>query len=43
MRVCDRYLIISRGRLVDALPGSADTNALMQSIATIDKDLEDAA
>jgi ABC-type sugar transport system ATPase subunit len=43
MRVCDRYLIISRGRLVDALPGSADTKALMQSIATIDKDLEDAA
>ncbi len=43
MRVCDRYLIISRGRLVDALPGAADANALMRSIATIDKDLEDAA
>jgi ABC-type sugar transport system ATPase subunit len=43
MRVCDRYLIISRGRLVDALPGSADANALMRSIATIDNDFEDAA
>jgi len=35
MRVCDRYLIISRGRLVGALPGSADVDALMRSIATI--------
>jgi ABC-type sugar transport system ATPase subunit len=43
MRVCDRYLIMSRGRLIGELPGSADTNALMQSIATIDKDLGDAA
>jgi ABC-type sugar transport system ATPase subunit len=43
MRVCDRYLIISRGKLVDELPGSADANALMRSIAMIDKDLEDAA
>ena len=40
MRVCDRYLIISRGRLVGELPGSADANALMGSIATIDKDFE---
>jgi ABC-type sugar transport system ATPase subunit len=36
MRVCDRYLIISRGRLIGALPGSADANALMRSIAKID-------
>lgn len=35
MRVCDRYLIISRGRLVDELPGTADTASLMQAIATI--------
>jgi ABC-type sugar transport system ATPase subunit len=40
MRVCDRYLIISRGRLVGELPGSADANALMGSIAMIDTDLE---
>ena len=40
MRVCDRYLIISRGRLIDELPGSADADALMRSIATIDKDVE---
>jgi ABC-type sugar transport system ATPase subunit len=40
MRVCDRYLIISRGRLVGELPGSADASALMRSIATIDKNLE---
>jgi ABC-type sugar transport system ATPase subunit len=36
MRVCDRYLVISRGRLTAELPGSADTQALMQSITTID-------
>ena len=36
MRVCDRYLIISRGRLIGALPGSADADALMRSIAKID-------
>jgi ABC-type sugar transport system ATPase subunit len=38
MRVCDRYLIISRGRLVGELPGSADAEALMRSIAAIDRD-----
>jgi ABC-type sugar transport system ATPase subunit len=40
MRVCDRYLIISRGRLVGALPGSADVDALMRSIATIKNEYE---
>ena len=40
MRVCDRYLIIGRGRLVDELPGSADAGALMRSIAMIHEDLE---
>jgi ABC-type sugar transport system ATPase subunit len=35
MRVCDRYLVISRGRLIGDLPGSATTKELMQSIATI--------
>ena len=35
MRVCDRYLVISRGRLIDNLPGSATSKELMQSIATI--------
>lgn len=35
MRVCDRYLIISRGQLVGKLPGTADSRDLMQSIATI--------
>ncbi|WP_413989033.1 sugar ABC transporter ATP-binding protein [Labrys okinawensis] len=35
MRVCDRYLIISRGRIIGQLPGSADTHALMQSIAML--------
>ena len=43
MRVCDRYLIISRGRLVEELPGAADANALMRAIAMIDKDVEDAS
>jgi ABC-type sugar transport system ATPase subunit len=40
MRVCDRYLIISRGRLIDELPGSADTQALMKSITTLNSDTE---
>jgi ABC-type sugar transport system ATPase subunit len=35
MRVCDRYLIISRGRLTGELPGSATSAELMQAIATI--------
>ncbi|MFM0740173.1 sugar ABC transporter ATP-binding protein [Paraburkholderia xenovorans] len=43
MRVCDRYLIIRRGRLTGELPGSADTQALMQSITTLDSDTEVAA
>ena len=35
MRVCDRYLVIGRGRLTDELPGSASTDDLMQSVAMI--------
>jgi len=35
MRVCDRYLVISRGRLIGDLPGSATSAELMHSIATI--------
>lgn len=35
MRVCDRYLVISRGRLIDDLPGSSSSETLMQAIATI--------
>jgi ABC-type sugar transport system ATPase subunit len=35
MRVADRYLVISRGRIIDKLPGSATHAELMQSIATI--------
>ena len=35
MRVCDRYLVISRGRLIGDLPGSATSGELMHSIATI--------
>jgi ABC-type sugar transport system ATPase subunit len=42
-RVCDRYLVISRGRLVDELSGAASADALMQSIATTPDDHESAA
>ena len=35
MRVCDRYLVISRGRIISELPGSATSDELMQSIAAI--------
>jgi ABC-type sugar transport system ATPase subunit len=35
MRVCDRYLVISRGHLFDELPGSATSGELMQSIAAM--------
>ncbi|BCP55491.1 ribose import ATP-binding protein RbsA 2 [Kaistia sp. 32K] len=35
MRVCDRYLVISRGRLIGNLPGSSTSGELMQAIATI--------
>jgi len=35
MRVSDRYLVISRGRLIDNLPGTASHDELMTSIATI--------
>ena len=42
MRVCDRYLIVGRGRLVGELPGSADADALMRSIAMISTDHETA-
>ena len=33
MRVCDRYLVMSRGRLVQELPGDAPAGALMDAIA----------
>lgn len=35
MRVSDRYLVISRGRLIDSLAGTASHDELMKSIATI--------
>jgi ABC-type sugar transport system ATPase subunit len=35
MRVCDRYLVISRGRLIGELPGSSTSEELMQAISTI--------
>jgi ABC-type sugar transport system ATPase subunit len=35
MRVCDRYLVISRGRIISELPGSATSDELMRSIAAI--------
>jgi ABC-type sugar transport system ATPase subunit len=35
MRVCDRYLIIRRGRLIGELQGSATSGELMQSISAI--------
>jgi ABC-type sugar transport system ATPase subunit len=35
MRVCDRYLIIRRGRLIGELQGSASSAELMQSISAI--------
>ena len=35
MCVCDRYLIIRRGRLIGELPGSATSGELMQSIAVL--------
>jgi len=35
MRVCDRYLVISRGRLIGDLPGASTSDELMQAIATI--------
>lgn len=37
MRVCDRYLIISRGRLVGELPGTARSDELMHSISMIEQ------
>jgi ABC-type sugar transport system ATPase subunit len=33
MRVCDRYLVISRGRIVGELPGGADKNRLMEAVS----------
>jgi ABC-type sugar transport system ATPase subunit len=33
MRVCDRYLIMSRGRLIAELPGDAHRSALMDAIS----------
>jgi len=31
--VCDRYLVISRGRIVCELPGGADKNRLMEAVS----------
>jgi ABC-type sugar transport system ATPase subunit len=36
MRVCDRYLVMNRGALIDALPGSASAHELMAAIAEAD-------
>jgi ABC-type sugar transport system ATPase subunit len=33
MRVCDRYLVMNRGSLIDELPGSASAHELMAAIA----------
>ena len=33
MRVCDRYLVISRGRITSELPGGADKNKLMEAVS----------
>jgi ABC-type sugar transport system ATPase subunit len=33
MRVCDRYLVMSRGRIVGELPGSTDKDDLMEAVS----------
>ena len=33
MRVCDRYLVISRGRIIGELPGGADKDRLMEAVS----------
>ena len=33
MRVCDRYLVVHRGRIVGELPGDASEGALLRSVA----------
>jgi ABC-type sugar transport system ATPase subunit len=33
MRVCDRYLVMSRGRIVGELPGSTDKDHLMEAVS----------
>lgn len=43
MRVCDRYLVIQRGKLVRELPGAADSAELMDAISTLDSTAEIAA
>lgn len=43
MRVCDRYLIMKRGRVAQELPGTASTEALMDVISTLDSSTELAA
>jgi ABC-type sugar transport system ATPase subunit len=43
MRVCDRYLIMKRGRVAQELPGTASTEALMDAISTLDTSTELAA
>jgi ABC-type sugar transport system ATPase subunit len=43
MRVCDRYLVIKRGRVAQELPGTANAEALMDAISTLDTSTELAA
>ena len=33
MRVCDRYLVIARGRITGELPGSTDKHSLMEAVS----------
>lgn len=33
MRICDRYLVIERGRIVAHLPGNSDQGALMKAVS----------
>jgi ABC-type sugar transport system ATPase subunit len=33
MRVCDRYLVMSHGRLVSELPGDVERSALLEAIS----------
>ena len=35
MRVCDRYLIVQRGRIVEELPGSADKDVLLRAVSEV--------
>jgi ABC-type sugar transport system ATPase subunit len=35
IRVCDRYLVMNRGSLINELPGSASAGELMAAIADV--------